>query len=151
MVLEAEPFETMRYTDPEKYEEEKRRLDTWHPPLEPLKELAEAKPPDRPDPVLPDMLIYREVMTDRGTPQVVSERLRDLREERARVAEMWNREGKTRVYIPNTAEARKMKLQAKLHNRLDLKHVEVVKKELTERVRKIEIPPDAVVAKAEEL
>jgi hypothetical protein len=125
--------------------------DPWNPPAEPLKALEKAKPPARETP-LPDLLIYKEKPAGpRGTPEVVTERLRDMREERERIATMWNAEGKTKFFVPNTSEARKMKMQAKLHNRAEAKHAEIVKKRVTLETKRIQMPEDAVVVQAIEL
>jgi hypothetical protein len=131
-------------------EMERERLDTWHPPLEPLKALEKSKPAPRETP-LPDLLIYTEKPDERGTPTIVAERLRELKEKREQIAQMWNAEGRTRTYIPNTAEARKMKLQAKLQNRAEAKHAEIVKKRITLETKPIHLPPDTVVIQAVEL
>ena len=65
-----------------------------------LKSLEKAKPLPRETP-LPDLLIYKEKPSGpAGTPEIVTERLRELKEERERIAAMWNAEGKTRTYIP---------------------------------------------------
>lgn len=116
-----------------------------------LKELEASKPAPRETP-LPDLLIYKEKSAGPlGTPEVVAQRLRDMREERERIAKMWNAEGKTRTYIPNTSEARKMKLQAKLHNRAEARHAEIVKKRVQLETKPIHLPEDAVVVQAIEL
>lgn len=85
----------------------------------------------------PDLLVYREDPTaPPGTPDIVVERLCDLARKRE-IQQMWMSE-RTRTYIPNTEEARKMRLAAKLHSRLETKHAEVVKRELVEHRRIIE-------------
>lgn len=119
--------------------------------IQALAELNAAKPPPRETP-LPDLLIYKEKSGGpRGTPEIVTERLRDMREERERIAQMWNAEGKTKFYVPNTSEARKMKMQAKLHNRAEAKHAEIVKRRVQLETKAIEMPKDVVVVHAIEL
>lgn len=114
-------------------------------------ELENSKPPPREEP-LPDLVVYTQDWTaPPGTPDVVQKRLKELKEDRERIARMWKSEGKTKAYIPNTAEARRMKVQAKLHNRLDLKHTEVVKRQVDITQKAIEIPEDAETIKAIEL
>ncbi|MGI9142729.1 MAG: hypothetical protein ACR2IJ_06015 [Fluviibacter sp.] len=119
---------------------------------EALKQLQEYKPPPRPDGILPDLVVYTEQPSGpKGTPEVVAKRLLELREDRERIAKMWKQEGKTRAYIPNTAEARRMQLQAKLHNRAEAKHAEIIKQELVKVTRPIQLPEDAVILSAVEL
>lgn len=154
MVLEAEPYESQKYAKgkaPATVEElttefADQRLNMWYPPLEPLKALADAKPPP-PEKPLPDLIVYTlDPSAPPGTPAVVATRLAEIRGERERISDMWKKEGKTKAWIPNTSEARKMKLQAKLQNRLDLKHTEVVRKFVDTTKRVIEMPADTVAA-----
>lgn len=120
----------------------------WDPPTDALKELTISKPPPREKP-LPDLIVYTEnPNAPKGTPAVVATRLAEMRADRERIANMWKREGDTRAYIPNTSEARKMKMQAKLQNRLDTKHVEIVRQFIDENKKVIELPRNAPVTKA---
>lgn len=118
---------------------------------EALQQLEEYKPPARESP-LPDLVVYTEEPTGpKGTPEVVAKRLLELKEDRERIARMWKEGGKTKTYIPNTTEARRLHLQAKLQNRAEAKHAEIVKQELVRVTRPIQLPEDAVVVKAVEL
>jgi len=95
---------------------------------------------------LPDLVVYREEPRGPdGTPEVVLTRLKDLKEKREEIESMWRREGKTRTYIPCTEEARRMKLQAKLQNRLETKHAEVVMRHIEESRKVIHIDEPNVV------
>lgn len=120
----------------------------WCPPTDALKELTISKPPP-PEKPLPDLIVYREdPSAPKGTPGVVATRLAEMKADRERIEKMWKREGQTKAWIPNTPEARKMKMQAKLQNRLDTKHVEIIRRFIDENKRVIEIPKDAPVTKA---
>ena len=44
-----------------------------------------------------------------------------------------------------------MKLQAKLHNRAETKHAEIIRKRITVETKPIQLPPDAVIVQAIEL
>lgn len=120
----------------------------WEPPVDALKELTISKPPP-PEKPLPDLIVYREdPAAPKGTPALVATRLAEMRADRERIASMWKKEGETKAWIPNTPEARRMKVQAKLHNRLDLKHIEVVRRFIDEHKKVIELPRDTPITKA---
>lgn len=136
MVLEAEPYESQRY----------KKGKEWELPTDALAELNLSKPPP-PEKPLPDLIVYTlDPSAPPGTPAVVATRLAEIRSERKRISDMWKKEGKTKAWIPNTSESRKMKLQAKLQNRLDMKHTEVVRKFVDTTKRIIEMPADTVAA-----
>ncbi len=138
MVLEAEPYESQKYS----------KGKAWEPPSDALEELTISKPtpPEKP---LPDLIVYtQDPSAPPGTPKEVATRLAEMKADRERIAAMWKKEGKTKAWIPNTPEARKMKMQAKLQNRLDLKHTEVVRKFIDQTKRAIEVPADTPVVKA---
>lgn len=92
---------------------------------------------------LPDLVVYRaEFNAPRGTPEVVANKLKDLKEQREELERMWREAGETRTYIPNTTEAKRMKLQAKLRNRVEAKHATVVRRQIEMAQKPIELDFD---------
>ena len=108
---------------------DKEKLDT---------RVKEEKLPDIPDLVVTTVTPADEER-DGDTPKVVVERLAELRERRKQIEQHWKKEGRTRAYIPNTEQARRMKLQAKLQNRQETKHADIVKAYIEKNTKAIEI------------
>lgn len=92
--------------------------------------------------VTPDLVVFREKLRDDGTPEIVLERLKDMRK-KEEIERMW-REERSATYIPFTEEGRKMKLAAKLRNRIEAKHAHIVSKGLQQVQKAIELDFDAV-------
>lgn len=86
---------------------------------------------------IPDLVVFTEAFRDDGTPDVVLQRLRDMRQKED-IERMWREEHAT-TYLPFTEQARRMKLAAKLRNRTETKHAEIVRKGLQEVQKPIEL------------
>lgn len=78
--------------------------------------------------VTPDLVVYKEEMTVDGTPAIVMEKLRELKH-KEEIERMWNAE-RVNTYVPYTEEARRMKMAAKLKNRVEAKHAVIIKREI---------------------
>lgn len=118
----------------------------WHAESEEAVRKGPTKPslPDNLEPI-PDLLVLRCDGTPSihpGTPEGVGKRLREMTIDRDRIIQMWKAEGKTKTYIPNTGEARTMKMRAKLQNRVETKHLEVTKRLIQESTKRITDDPN---------
>jgi hypothetical protein len=94
---------------------------------------------------IPDLLVLRCDGTPSihpGTPEGVGKRLREMVIDRDRIIQMWRSEGKTKTFIPNTGEARTMKMRAKLQNRVETKHAEVTKRLIQTTTKRITDDPN---------
>lgn len=92
--------------------------------------------------VTPELVVFREMYRDDGTPEIVLEKLRDMRK-REEIERMWRDEHST-TYLPYTEQARRMKMAAKLRNRAETKHAEIVYKGLQTVQKPIELDFDLV-------
>lgn len=92
---------------------------------------------------LPDLVVYTERINPQGTPEIVLQRLADMKK-RAEIESMWLSEH-SETYLPLTETARKLKLSAKLRNRAELRHAEIVKRRVLGQQRGIELDFDETI------
>ena len=114
------------------------------------KELELALELPRPEPpetswITPDLVVYRQTWeAPAGTPEIVAVRLKELQERRQEIERMWHEEGRTTQYIPFTEQGRQMRMRAKLQNRAETKHAEIVKRFVDMNQKAIELDPEVL-------
>lgn len=95
----------------------------------------------------PPEIVLETIEYHDGTPVIVRKMLSEMGERRKKIEEMWKKEGRTQTYIPGSERARQAKMKAKVENRIETRHAEIVR----EIIEKKQVPltqTEAVVAQA---